>query len=119
MRFLADKKLIFELTNLKNKLLMNPFGEIMVISDFTIEEEKVQRGGFLSRKRTVTDKYITSLTVIAYSRKLSAKGGLSEEHVERILTFGSFTELRTRFEVLKEHLKAFGFEITKINKPTE
>jgi hypothetical protein len=98
------------LDSVKGKLLLSSLGQIFCVKDFTIEHA-IEVGIFGGKKHV---KYITDLKIYTYHPQGKFLGVVREDACESMLHRYDFYIMRDQWIEFKEQLKAFGFEIQKI-----
>lgn len=103
---------------------MDEYGNIFAIDDFTVDKVEEEIGIF--KKRMETRIYITAITIKTFNPAGHFLGTYNEKDAIRILEHYtsplldiSFYTPRNLFLRLMESLKAFGFEIKKIETKNE
>jgi hypothetical protein len=108
----TNKKTQLEI--LKNKFLLFD-NNIIVIRDFKIQEE-ICRKQFIGTTygKPFVKLFVVSMTVEGYNREGKFLGVHNEDTCWRMLTFFKLYYLRNQWTDLCDALKAFGYEIKKI-----
>jgi len=122
MKYKISRETEVMLQTLKGKMLMasssNNTG-IYCITDYKITEERKVKERLFREDETVTVKYLTGITMNAFHHEGKFLAVLTEDCVERYLTFFNLYYFRQAWVDFQEELRAFGFKIIEIEPPVK
>src|ERR1035437_993534 len=107
MKIEIDEQKLNMLNVIKNKVLMRE-GQILILTNFIVEEVN-------EKKETIKVIYITSMELQAYHYDGKFIGTASETVCDHYLSYADFYRLRQNWIDLNDQLKAFGFQVMKID----
>ena len=99
---------------IKNKVLLRE-GQILILTNFTVEEINEINYKFFGKTEAIKVKYITSMRLQAYHAEGKFLGFASDTVCNRYLNYVDFYKLRQNWIDLNDQLKSFGFQVMKID----